>query len=58
MNNAGREEKTSVREDRRANARVFTVGGSRGGTPGNRYDTGESFCPRKGKYCVVIAIGN
>jgi hypothetical protein len=35
--NAEREEMASVREDRGINARVFTVGGSRGGTPGNRY---------------------
>jgi len=39
--NAEREEKASVREDRGTNARVFTVGGSRGGTPGNRYERYE-----------------
>ena len=36
--NSEREEKASVREDRGTNARVFKVGGSRRGTPGNRYE--------------------
>jgi hypothetical protein len=34
--NAEREEKASSREDRGTSTRVFTVGGSRGGTPRNR----------------------
>jgi hypothetical protein len=34
--NAEREEKASVREDWGTNARVLTMGGSRGGSPGNR----------------------
>jgi hypothetical protein len=38
VTNAKREEKALVREDQGTNARVFTVGGSRGGTLGNRYE--------------------
>jgi hypothetical protein len=36
--NAEKEEKTLSREDRGTSARVFTVGGSRGGIPKNRYE--------------------
>ena len=36
--NAEKEEKASSREDRGTSAQVFTVGGSRGGIPGNRYE--------------------
>jgi hypothetical protein len=36
--NAEKEKKVSVREDRETSARVFTVGGSRGSIPGNRYE--------------------
>jgi hypothetical protein len=36
--NAEKEEKALTREDRGTNARVFTVGGSRGGAPSGRYD--------------------
>jgi len=40
--NAEKEEKASVREDRGVNAKVFTVGGSRGGIQSRRYSQPRS----------------
>ena len=40
--NAEKEEKASVREDRGVNAKVFTVGGSRGGIQNRRYSQPRS----------------
>ena len=46
--NAEKEEKASSREDRGINAKVFTVGGNRGGIPGNR--TGNRYENPRGKF--------
>jgi len=60
--NAEKEKKASVRQDRGTSARVFRVGGSRGGIPGNRYDN-RYWKPRgnlqssSNRGCLVAAQG-
>jgi len=46
--NGENEERASGREDRGTSAKVFTVGGNRGGIPGNR--TGNRYENPRGKF--------